>query len=66
MPETGDEKFGPEMLEEVIQEPTLDRYLDRSPFVSQPIDFVEMVRTLQKKRQWDINKKEKKENEQTD
>jgi hypothetical protein len=63
MAETG--KTGPEMLEEVIAEPTIDRYLDRSPFVGEPIDYSELVRVLQQKRAWNINKKERKENDET-
>lgn len=64
MSETG--KTGAEMLDEVATEPSLDRYLDRSPKVGQPINFEEMVKTLQAKRQWFINKKAEKENNVSD
>lgn len=55
-------KTGAEMLDEVIAEPTLDRFLDRSPKVGEPIDFTAMVKVLHAKRAWNINKKEQKEN----
>lgn len=41
---------GEQLLDAVIKEPTLDRYLDRSPKVGQPIDYPELVRILQRKR----------------
>jgi hypothetical protein len=42
---------GDQMLAEAIQEPTMDRYLDRSPKVGQPIDYPAMVALLHKKRE---------------
>lgn len=55
-----DIKFGPELLDEVIKEPTLDIYLDRSPKVGIPINYEEMVRIEQRKRAAYINAEQKK------
>lgn len=52
--------FGAEMLDEVIKEPTLDRYLDRSPKLNTDKDYEEMVRLLQRKRAAFITAEQKK------
>lgn len=54
------EKLGPELLDAAVLEPTLDRYLDRSPKISQPINYEEMVGVLQRKRQMFITAEQKK------
>lgn len=59
MVETG-KKMGAELMDEVIAEPTLDRFLDRSPKVGQPIDYEEMVRILHRKREMFITAEQKK------
>lgn len=43
--------LGPELLDQAAAEPTLNRFLDRSPKVGEPINYSEMVSLLQKKRQ---------------
>lgn len=45
------EKLGADLLKEAAAEPTLDRYLDRSPKLGAPIDYKELVSVLQRKRQ---------------
>lgn len=60
LPPLGDTKFGPELLDEVIKEPTLDIYLDRSPKVGIPINYEEMVKILQRKRATFITAEQKK------
>lgn len=52
--------FGPELLDEVIKEPTLNFYLDRSPKLNQPKDYAEVVRILQHKRALFITAEQKK------
>lgn len=54
------EKLGPELLDAAVLEPTLDRYLDRSPKIGQPINYEEMVGVLQRKRQMFITAEQKK------
>lgn len=44
-------KYGDQMLDEVIAEPTMDRYLDRSPKLNEPKDYVQLVSILRKKRE---------------
>lgn len=55
-----DVKFGPELLDEVIKEPTLNIYLDRSPKLNTPKDHLEMVTILQHKRAAFITAEQKK------
>lgn len=42
---------GEKMMDEVIKEPTLDVYLDRSPKLGEPINYPEMVGVLHRKRE---------------
>lgn len=58
--ENAPEKLGPELLDAAVLEPTLDRYLDRSPKIGQPINYEEMVGVLQRKRQMFITAEQKK------
>lgn len=51
--------FASELMDEVIKEPTLDIYLDRSPKLNQPKDYEEMVKILQRKRAAFINAEQK-------
>lgn len=53
-------KMGEELLSEVIKEPTLDRYLDRSPKLNTDQDYAEMVKLLQSKRAAFITAEQKK------
>lgn len=46
-----EEVLGAEMLTEAIEDVSLDRYLDRSPKLGEPINYPEMVGVLQRKRQ---------------
>jgi hypothetical protein len=55
MPETGKE-----MLDEAIEDPSLDRFLDRHYLLNTPTDYVALVTALQKKRLFNINNKEEK------
>lgn len=48
-----------DVLAEPLAEPTLDRYLDRSPKLGLPINYPEMVAILQRKRQFSITAEEK-------
>lgn len=43
-------KMGEEMLTEVIADPTIDKYLDRSPKLNTAQDYEQMVVNLQRKR----------------
>lgn len=52
--------FGSELLDEVIKEPTLNFYLDRSPKLNLPRDDAEAVRILQHKRALFITAEQKK------
>lgn len=45
------QKMGAELLEEAAAEPSMDRFLDRSPKVGQPIDYEELVQVLHRKRE---------------
>lgn len=46
----GDHIYGAQMMDEVIQEPTMNRYLDRSPKLNTPEDYLDLVKLLQRKR----------------
>lgn len=50
---------GEAMLQEVIQEPTLDIYLDRAPKLGTPINYPEMVGVLRRKREAFITAEQK-------
>lgn len=59
-------KMGSEFLDEAIAEPTLDRYLDRSPKVGNPIDYPAMVAILHRKREMFITAEQKKKEPKSD
>lgn len=42
--------MGLQLLDQAIAEPTMDRYLDRSPKLNSRVDYEELVRILQRKR----------------
>lgn len=44
-------QYGADMMEEVIAEPTLDRYLDRAPKLLEPTDYEQLVKLLHRKRE---------------
>lgn len=52
-------KMGAELMDEVVKEPTLDRYLDGNPKIIMP-NYEEMVALLQKKRALFITSEQKK------
>lgn len=57
---TDEVKFGPDLLEEVIKEPTINIYLDRSYKLNTSKDYLDFVRTLQKHRALFITAEQKK------
>lgn len=60
------QKLGSELMDEVIKEPTLDRYLDRSPKVGNPIDYPGLVGVLHRKREMYITAEQKKKEPKSD
>lgn len=58
--------YGADLLTEAIAEPTLDRYLDRSPKVGQPINYEELVGVLHRKRAAFITAEQKKKEPKID
>lgn len=57
---------GETMMDEVIAEPTIDRYLDRAPKLNTPADYEEIVRALQWKRAQFITAEQKRRNGEKD
>lgn len=61
-----DRKMGSELLDEAATEPTLDRYLDRSPKLDNPVDYPSLVANLQWKRKTYITAEQKKKEPKSD
>lgn len=65
-PELKAQLQGDELLDIAAKEPTLDRYLDRSPKLNTDQDYEDLVRILQKKRAMFITAEQKKREPKVD
>lgn len=58
--------YGDQLLDEAAAEPTLDRWLDNSPKIGNPVDYPSLVVNLQWKRKTYITAEQKKKEPKTD
>lgn len=59
-------KFGDQLLDEVIKDPTINIYLDHSPKLNEQLDYEEMVKRLHYQRAAFITAEQKKKEPKTE